>query len=190
MRAGTYYLRRTLLISLAILLPLIVLQFFPLKFQQDDYELHRLGWPFWYDRQFHIVFPGVPTVMWNSLWHGLNVKAIVGNTVLSSLVFVCLLAIGIQSKGFRKLLLIDLISLTVMVAICVSFRSEVSHYVHLCESALGSAQKTPASLLESSLLQTFSVTICFGLYALVRTCRGWTRTDNKRLNVSGGPRPT
>ena len=171
-------MRRTFLIALVVLLPLIALQFSPLTFHQDQHELQRIGWPFWYDRQFHVVFPGVPAVMWNSLWHGANVKAIVGNALVAAYTFVCLVAIGVQSTGFRRLLLIDVTALTIAVALCVNFRLKISAWVRQCESALGSSQETPSSLLQSSLLQVLSVTMCFGTYAMIRMGLRWKRTDN------------
>lgn len=183
---GTWCLARTFSVSLAITLSLLGLQFIPLPFQQNGHVFHRLGWPFWYDRQFHLVFPGVPTLMWNSLWQGINVKAVVGNTIFAAIIFGCLLSIGARTKGFSRLFVMDLMGLTLMVAICVNFRSQLSHGVHQCGAALGSREETPESLWISSLLLVSAVTICFGVYSFIST--GWLRKRiaNNPMDRSGG----
>jgi hypothetical protein len=188
LRGGTCYLVKTCSVSLVITLLLVGLQFIPLPFQQYfETDVHRLGWPFWYDRQIPLAFGNpIPKLIWNSGWWGINVKAIAGNAIFCAIIFVCLLSIGTRTKGFRRLFVMDLMGLTLMVAICVNFRSQLSHGVHQCGAALDSPEDAAESLWSSSLLLTSAVTICFGIYSLICTSWPCKRIDTRSMDRSGG----
>lgn len=166
----SHQLRRVLLISTVLITPLICLQVFPLSFALEERALERLGWPFWFDRQYTIVFPGLPNPIWHSYWFGKNLWAIAGNVAASSLIFVLLVATGYSTNGFRRLRIFDLCLFTTAVALAICFRIEIQLTIQWCEAVLGSKPATPGSTMQSVLTQSYSIAVVVGVMAVIRLC--------------------